>query len=375
MGSSAVTVGEIVDFLEQKYPPELAEPWDAVGMACGDRTAPVARVLFALDPTDAVVDEAIAYGADLIVTHHPLLLRGVHGVAADTPKGRIVHRLIKADCALFTAHTNADRARDGVNDALAGVLGLREARPLVPVEGVRLEKVVTFAPHADLDKVIDALAAAGAGALGEYSRCAFTSTGVGTFLPGAQANPAIGERGRVETVDETRIEMVYRPAVRNVVVEALRAAHPYEEPAFDLLAMVPLPDDRGLGRVGVLDDPVTLAEFSRRVAVALPRSHAGIRTAGDLGTTIHTVAVLGGAGDSHLEDARGAGADVFVTADLRHHVVSEHLAAGGPALIDGGHWSTEWPWLPLADRLLAKAFPQLTTRVSTICTDPWTSFG
>ncbi|PRZ41306.1 dinuclear metal center YbgI/SA1388 family protein [Antricoccus suffuscus] len=365
------TVGEIVDFFEQCYPPELAESWDAVGLACGDRTAPVGRVLFALDPTDAIVDEAIEYGADLIVTHHPLMLRGVHAVAADTPKGRIVHRLIKADCALFSAHTNADRAREGVNDALAGALGLRDTRPLVPAEGARLEKLVTFVPRAVADSVIDALASAGAGALGDYSRCAFISTGVGTFLPGAQAHPAIGERGRVETVDETRVEMVYRSGIRADVVAALRTAHPYEEPAFDLLAMVPLPDDRGLGRVGALDQPMTLAEFARRVAGALPRSKAGIRTAGDLNTTIRTVAVLGGAGDSHLDDARRAGADVFVTADLRHHVVSEHLAAGGPALIDGGHWSTEWPWLPVAERLLAQVFPQLATQVSTLCTDPW----
>lgn len=375
MSGNRLSVGDVVDFFERQYPPELAESWDAVGLACGDRAAPVNRVLFAVDPVDAVIDEAIVYDADLIVTHHPLMLRGVTGVAADTPKGRIVHRLIKADCALFNAHTNADRARNGVNDALAAALGLINTRPLDPADDTRLEKIVTFVPYADSDSVIDALSEAGAGALGQYSRCAFTSTGIGTFLPGAQANPAIGSRGEIETVEERRVEMVYPPDLRAEIVRALRAAHPYEEPAFDLFAMVPLPSDQGLGRVGALDRPVPLSEFARRVASALPRSKAGIRTAGALTASVSRVAVLGGAGDSHLEHARRSGADVYVTADLRHHPVSEHLAAGGPAVIDGGHWSTEWPWLPVAQRLLAEAFPQLSTRVSTLCTDPWTAFG
>jgi len=375
MGDNGLSIGDVVDFFESRYPPELAESWDAVGLSCGDRGDPVTRVLFAVDPSDAVVDEALVYGADLIVTHHPLMLRGVTGVAADTPKGRVVHRLIKAGCALFTAHTNADRARDGVNDALADALGLLNLRPLDPADGTRLEKVITFVPYSDAQRVIDALAQAGAGALGHYSRCAFTSAGVGTFLPGAQANPAIGIRGQVETVDEQRIEMVYPPGVRTEIVRALRAAHPYEEPAFDLFAMVPLPSDQGLGRVGTVDHPVPLSEFARRVASALPRSKAGIRTAGALTAQVSTVAVLGGSGDSHLEYAQRSGADVYVTADLRHHPVSEHLAAGGPAVIDGGHWSTEWPWLPVAQRLLTEAFPQLSTHVSTLCTDPWTAFG
>lgn len=367
-----MTVGEIAAFLDEIYPPALAESWDVVGLAVGDRDVPVHQVLCAVDPVEAVIDEAIKLGARLIMTHHPLMLRGLTTVATDTAKGSLIAKLIKNDIALFTAHTNADRARDGVNDALAAAVGMTDTIPLVPAEGSKLEKIVAFVPSESADHVINSLSVAGAGALGNYSRCAFVSTGVGTFIPGDHAQPTIGARGQQTQVAESRIEMVYQPDRRIDVVQALRQAHPYEEPAFDLLQMMPIPSDAGLGRVGELREPVSLAEFCARVAGALPRAPVGIRTAGDLDAQIRTVAVLGGAGDSHLGDACTSGADVFLTADLRHHVVSEHLAAGGPALIDAGHWATEWLWLPtLADKLMRR-FGDLNVTVSTIPTDPFT---
>ncbi|MEO9198624.1 MAG: Nif3-like dinuclear metal center hexameric protein [Antricoccus sp.] len=367
-----VTVGDIATFLDAIYPPELAESWDTVGLAVGDRDASVEQVLCAVDPVEAVIDEAIRLGAKLIVTHHPLLLRGITTVATDTARGALIAKLIKNDIALFTAHTNADRARDGVNDALAAAVGITGTVPLVPVEGLKLEKIAVFVPGESAEQVIDSLSAVGAGALGNYSRCAFIGTGIGTFRPGDDARPTTGERGQQTDVAESRIEMVYQPHQREAVVHAMREAHPYEEPAFDLLQMLPLPSDAGLGRVGKLSQPVSLAQFCATVAKALPSAPVGIRAAGNLNAQIRNVAVLGGAGDSHLEDARRSGADVFLTADLRHHVVSEHLAAGGQALIDGGHWATEWPWLPrLADRL-TREFGDLRVLVSEIPTDPFT---
>ncbi|MFV0534764.1 MAG: Nif3-like dinuclear metal center hexameric protein [Cumulibacter sp.] len=366
------TLADITGFLDEIYPPSLAEPWDSVGLISGDPTQSVQRIHLALDPTEATVGDAVDAGADLLLTHHPLLLRGASQIPATTSKGRVLRAAIKADCALFNAHTNADRARHGVNDALAEAVGLVNTTPLVPADDVRLEKIITFVPEADAQRVIDALAAVGAGAQGDYTRCAFITTGTGTFIPGEDANPAIGQRRVVEEVRESRIEMVLAPRDRRAVLHALRAAHPYEEPAFDLLAMVPLPSDQGLGRVGDLTEVCTLREYAARVAAALPSAPAGIRAGGDPDRLVRRVAVLGGSGDSHLGDAARAGVDVYLTADLRHHPAAEHLDEGGPALIDAGHWATESTWLPMAARLLLERFgDSVSCTVSSVCTDPW----
>lgn len=368
-------LADVIAFLDEIYPPALAEPWDSVGLITGDPGQLVRRVHLALDPTERTLAEAIDRGADLLLTHHPLLLKGVNQIPSTTSKGRVLRAAIKADCAMFNAHTNADRARGGVNDALADAIGLTGTTPLVPADGMALEKVVTFVPPADASRVVDALAGAGAGAIGDYSRCAFLSTGTGTFIPGDAANPAIGQRGTSEVVQETRIEMVLPPARRRAVVQALRESHPYEEPAFDVLAMVPLPSDQGLGRVGELPAPMTLRELCAHLAEVLPAAPVGVRAAGDPDRVIRKVAVLGGSGDSHLADAARAGVDAYVTADLRHHPVSEHLADGGPALIDAGHWATESTWLPYAARALTEQFGDLDCSVSELCTDPWTTLN
>ena len=181
--------------LDGLFDPRDAESWDAVGLVCGDPEQPVRRILFAVDPVAAVVDEALRLGADLVVTHHPLLLTAVHGVPVSDPRGAIVHRLIKAGVALFTAHTNADVASPGVSDALAAALGLVDLRPLEPLPGPALDGLVTYVPYADATRLLDALSAAGAGAVGDYSRCAWQVRGEGTFVPGPGASPAIGAVG------------------------------------------------------------------------------------------------------------------------------------------------------------------------------------
>jgi dinuclear metal center YbgI/SA1388 family protein len=376
----ALTLRDVVAALDALYPPEWAEDWDAVGLVCGDPDAPVRRVLFAVDPVTATVEEALTDHADLLVTHHPLFLRGVHGVPATTYKGKLVHRLVRGGAGLLVAHTNADVADPGVSDALADRIGLQDTAPLRPSRSDPMDKVVTFVPHADAGKVLDALADAGAGTLGQYSRCAWTATGEGTFRPEEGANPAIGTVGTVEVVGETRLEMILPRYRRNAVVAALRDAHPYEEPAFDLFELATLPGNRGIGRVGRLAAEMSLAEFARHVAARLPASAAGIRAAGDPDRPIRTVAVAGGAGDSHLADAVRVGADAYVTADLRHHPVSEHVENGGPALVEASHWSTERPWLDDAARRLIDALrvrhgdlgATVDVAVSDLVTDPWT---
>lgn len=372
-------LGDVVAAMEELFPAQSAEPGDPVGLVVGDLAAPVRRVLFAVDPVRAVVEEAVATQADLVVVHHPLLFRAVHSVAASTPKGRAVHELIRHNIGLLVAHTNADSADGGVSESLALALGLGNLAPLGSAStppSDRLDKVVTFVPSALADDMVDALAAAGAGSLGAYDRCSFLTTGSGTFRPGERAVPAIGRIGIVEVVDETRVEMVLPRHRRGDVVAALRAAHPYEEPAFDVLEMADVPGTRGTGRVGTLPRPLALRQFAESVVAALPPTATGARVAGDLDAVVRTVGVLGGSGDFMLNAAREAGLDAFVTSDLRHHPASElREYVGAPALVDVPHWAAEWTWLPraaraLADRLAAGG-ATVDCDVSRICTDPW----
>jgi dinuclear metal center YbgI/SA1388 family protein len=264
-----VLLGDVVAALEARFDPALAESWDAVGLVCGDPEEPVGRVLFAVDPVTDVVDEALALGAQLVVTHHPLLLTAVHGVPADDAKGSLVHRLIRGRAGLFVAHTNADRAADhGVNDALAAVLGLRDTAPLEP----------------------------------------------------SAADPRAG-----------------------------------------------------LGRVGGLSAPMSLREFAEHAAAVLPATVGGVRVAGDLDREVHTVAVCGGSGGSLIETAAAAGADVLLTSDLKHHPVSEWQRPEAMGLCDVAHFATEWPWLPVAARVLHRDLSgRVEVSVSTRRTDPWT---
>ncbi len=286
-----------------------------------------------------------------------------------------LHRLIRAGIAHVAAHTNADRAAGGVNDALAAALGLRDVRPLVPAPASPLDKIATFVPVAAAAGVIEALARVGAGRIGEYTEAAFTVDGTGQFRPGPAAHPTIGTVGALERVPETRIEMVAPRALRSTVVAALRAAHPYEEPAFDLIEVVsPAEPGTGLGRVGELPGPMTLTAFTDYVAARLPPTASGVRAGGDPDRVVSTVAVCGGAGDGELAAASASGADVYLTSDLRHHVAAEHLAdPDRPALVDVAHWAGEWPWLGRAADMITAALPgSVSVTVSHRCTDPWT---
>ena len=267
--SAPPTVRDVVDALDRRYPRAWAEQWDRVGLVLGDFDSAVRTVLCVVDSVPETVEQAITLGADLIVAHHPLLLKPVSSIAPDTYKGRIIHRLIRADVALYAAHTNADTANPGVSDALAGRLELVDLRPLVPARG----------------------AAEG--------------------------------------------------------------------------------DGRGIGRIGELPAAMPFGEFAGFAARRLPGTAGGVRAAGDPARAVRTIAVCGGAGDSFLADATAAGVDVYLCADLRHHPASEHLAAGGPALLDVAHWASERPWLDDVAQWLRGEFP-IEAIVSDLDTDPWT---
>ena len=372
-------LAEIVALVEGWYPPQHAEEWDAVGLVCGDPDAEVRRVLLAVDPVLGVVDEAVALGADLVIVHHPLYLKGTTSVAATTPKGRVVHRLARAGCGLLTAHTNADSPTGGVSEAIALALGLGDVRPLAPDAAVPRDKIVAFVPTADADRVRAALAGAGAGSIGDYEAASFSAPGQGRFRPLPGANPAIGTVGVPEVVDEERIEVVVDRTLRDRVVAALLEAHPYEEPAYDVFELAAMPDPtRGSGRVGQLAEPMPLRAFAELAAKVFPVTAAGLRVAGDPEQLVSRVALCGGSGDFLLDRARSAGADVYVTSDLRHHPASESREHGGPALVDVAHWAAESLWLPvLRDRLVAVLSERglgdtVEVHISTTTTDPWT---
>jgi dinuclear metal center YbgI/SA1388 family protein len=367
------TLGDITALLDEWYPPHTADEWDAVGLVCGDPASDVRRVLLAVDPVTAVADEAIAVGAQLVVTHHPLFLKGVHGVAATDPKGRVVHRLLGSGCGLFAAHTNADAPVGGVSEALALALGIVDPRPIEPHRR-QLDKLVVFAPADSAERLRAALVEAGAGRIGDYDSASFTSAGEGRFRPLGGARPAIGTVGELETVDEVRIEVVASRELRGQVLAGMRAAHPYEEPAHDIIELADDEDPTsGSGRIGRLAEALTLRELAERVDAVLPTTAHGVRVSGDPDQRIETVAVCGGAGDFLLDRVRRLDADVYVTSDLRHHPASELREHGAPALVDVAHWAAESMWLPVLRRRLVDALGDtVEVSISTANTDPWT---
>ncbi len=370
--------------LDGWYPPATAESWDAVGLTCGDPAAQVERILLAVDCVPETVAEAVESGAQLLITHHPLLLSGVHGVPADDPKGALVHRMIRVGVAHFVAHTNADIAAAGVSQALADCLGLRATTPLAPAPGPALDHLTVYVPAEDCDRLISALTEAGAGAVGNYDQCTFTVSGQGSYRPLPGAEPADGEIGVLTRKSEQALSVVLPRRQRAAVLAAMRQAHPYEEVAFTLTEQPALDSDTGTGRIGVLTEPMTLRAFTDHVAARLPSTAWGVRAAGRPDHLIRTVAVCGGSGASYTELARARGADAYLTSDLKHHSTVEAVteradhtggaAASGAqlALVDAAHWATEWPWLPVAAELLRRRFGEVEVAVSTAVTDPWT---
>lgn len=377
------TVEEVVGWIESNFPPDLAENWDAVGLVCGRPQIRVGSVRVVVDVTADVVANAIADGVDFILAHHPLFLGGVSSVAPTDHKGRIIHDLIENRIALYVAHTSADSARPGVSDALGALVGVANMRPLDPVAVQPLEKVTVYVPISAVQPVLNALSDAGAGQIGNYERCAYLVAGTGTFVPMVGADPYVGRIGVAEEVEEYRVEMVLPHAKRDAVVAALRDAHPYEEPAFDITELAtsdthfPASSGVGIGRVGRLSEHLTLREFAESVAQVLPQTHHGVRVAGDLARPVRTVALCGGSGDSLLDAATAAGADVYLTSDLKHHRVSEHLADGGCAIVDVAHFASEYPWCEQTaaalSKWLAESGANVSVTVSSLVTDPWSA--
>jgi dinuclear metal center YbgI/SA1388 family protein len=341
-------VSEIAAAVERLAPPELAEGWDNSGLQVGDPAAGASRVLVALTPLPEVFDEAEETGADFLLLHHPLIFSPLKSVNTGSYPGDLVARAISGNLTVYAAHTSYDAAPDGVSAALASAVGLRGPLEVVSPKGA-LRKLVVFVPVEDAEAVSEALAGAGAGRIGDYTRCTFRSPGTGTFLPGEGSDPYLGERGRLERVDEVRLETVVPAHLARAAVDAATAAHPYEEVALDVYPVEGVPEGCGYGRVGTLLEPLSPEELGSRISHSLG-FQAQLVSEGDRGS-IRRVAVLGGSGGSFILEAASSGADAYVTGDLDYHdaLLAESL---GLAAVDAGHAATELPSLePLARRL------------------------
>ncbi|QIN77987.1 Nif3-like dinuclear metal center hexameric protein [Rubrobacter marinus] len=344
-----VRVREIQEAVEGIAPASLAEDWDNVGLQVGRPDARVSRVLVALTPLPEVFEEAEETGADLLLFHHPLVFRPLESVDTGSYPGDLVARAIGGNITVLAAHTNYDAAPGGVSVALAEALGLVEPTRVVVPKG-SMRKIVVFVPEPDADRMADALTQAGAGRIGDYTHCTFRSPGTGTFFGGEGTDPYAGEKGRLERVPELRLETVVPAHLVRGAIAAIRASHPYEEPAFDVYGVDGYPEGCGYGRVGRLPEPLSPEEFAGHVSDSLG---FGVRLVSDPapGRAVEHVAVLGGSGGSFIPQAAASGADAYVTGDLSYHdaLLAESL---GLVAVDAGHAATEFPSLaPLARRL------------------------
>jgi dinuclear metal center YbgI/SA1388 family protein len=378
----ALLLGEVTALLERLAPLEHAENWDNVGLLVEpelDRKASAApsvrRALLLVDLTEAVLDEALARDVDLLVAYHPPLFEPVKRLRASAPSERLVLRAARAGLAIYSPHTALDAAPGGVNDWLADALGPGLRTPLVAarrVESNAAYKVVVFVPAENVDALRTALAGAGAGVIGNYGECSFELPGSGTFFGGDAANPAVGERGRLERVAETRLEMVCSEAALPRVAETLRRVHPYEEPAWDAYALAPKPVLAvGAGRRVELAEPASLELVASRVKERVGRPAVRIARAERhaLGALVRTAALCAGSGGGLLSASLGS--DVFVTGELRHHDVLRALA-NGTSVIACEHSSSERGFLrPFAERLGEAAQGALEVLISEADREPF----
>ncbi len=355
---------ELSAFLESVAPLSYQESYDNSGLIHGNPEAEISSALISLDCTEAVVDEAIRLGIQLIISHHPIVFKGLKKFNAKTYVERVVMKAIKHDIALYAIHTNFDSVGNGVNAKICEKLGVKNCQILAPKEGL-LKKLVTYCPISHADKVRAALFEAGAGAIGNYSECSFNAEGYGTFKAGVGADPYVGEIGEQHRENELRIETVYPLVAERKVLIALLQTHPYEEVAYDLYNLTN-EFQVGSGMVGNLPQDMDELEFLYMLKDVLDAKvvrHTALR-----GRKVRRVAVCGGSGSFLLKNAIAAGADIFVTADFKYH---EFFDAEGKIVIsDVGHFESEQFTAELLFEIITKKFPNFALRLTSIDTNP-----
>lgn len=369
------SIRDIIETLEEWAPPGSAQDYDNVGLQVGNADRTVTTALVALDATPQVLREAEEIGAELVITHHPLLFRPLEGVTADDFVSSLALRFAEARIGLYSAHTNLDAAPGGVSFALAERLDLQDVEFLNTFED-SLYKLAVFVPEEAFEDVRQALADAGAGRIGNYEACAFASEGTGYFKPRAEATPYIGEAdGDVESAQERKLEVEVARWNLDSVLSAMEAAHPYEKVAYDLYPVKQKNSRAGLGAVGRLNTPMPLSDVLDRIATRLDAG--SLRYAGDGEATVERVAVCGGAGSDFIGMARRAGADAYVTADVKYHEFFEVLDGEGTpemALIDPGHYESEAVTEPLLRDWFEERFPEVSWHRTETTTSPMRTF-
>lgn len=346
-----LTVGDVVARLAAATHPERAASWDAVGLQVGDPDTPVNSVAVVHEVTESVTVRLEASPVDLVVSYHPLLFRpAARLVPGRSPAGRAT-RLLRAAVAVVVSHSDFDAMPGGMSDAMADALGLADVSGFAPVVAADQVKLVTFAPEASVEALVEALVDAGAGRIGGYQRCAFTVGGVGRFVAGDSTRPVVGTAGSANAEQEVRLEMVAPQRVTDAVVTALLGAHPYEEPAFDVYPVTA--KQLAGGRIGTYDGP-----WSDLVDLVIEQFRPdGLRLGALADVVPRRVAVSPGAGNSRVDAAAGAGCDVLVSGEISHHRVVE-ANDRGLSIIDPGHASTERPGMARLRSLVAELLGQ-----------------
>ena len=369
-----VKLHEICALISDHYPEKCAEEWDNPGLQLGRDDAEIARVLVALELTHPVIAEAIQTQAQLILTHHPFIFKPLKSVSTRTPEGSMLLDLAEHHIALAAAHTNLDAAPGAIAQKLAQDLGMHNTTPFLPATPYDACKIVVFVPEPHAEQVAAAMHEAGAGCVGNYSDVSFRASGTGYFTCGSETHPAIGKPGSAETVDEQRIEMVVSSRYLGRVIRALRASHPYEEPAFDVFRLSSevhgISDLYGFGTIGKLPAPVKLADLLNTIKTVWELPH--LRYAGDPESSVSRVAILNGSGGRYISKCSGK-ADVLITGDCGHHDF-DNARRMGIALVDAGHYGTE-KFIPqiMADMLRQSAYgDQLDIRVAQSMQNPMT---
>ncbi|MDP4083486.1 MAG: Nif3-like dinuclear metal center hexameric protein [Bacillota bacterium] len=324
---------EIIQLFEQFSPKDLAMEGDKIGLQIGRLNKKVHRVMIALDVLENVVDEAIEKDVQLIIAHHPLIYRPLQKITTDMGPGKIIEKLIKHEIAVYAAHTNLDVATGGVNDLLADAIGLENAEVLIPTFEHSLKKLIVYVPIDHEDTIRKVLGEAGAGFIGNYSHCSFSSNGTGRFLPGENTNPYRGSQGTIDEVKEVKIETIVPENILKKVVTAMVKAHPYEEVAYDIYPLENKGQQLGLGRIGMIKE-TTLGDFAEKVKSTLEVNR--VRVVGELHSKVKKVAILGGDGNKYFSQAKFKGADVYVTGDIYYHTAHDAMMLG-LNMIDPGH--------------------------------------
>ncbi|TFJ94096.1 Nif3-like dinuclear metal center hexameric protein [Lentibacillus salicampi] len=332
--TTIVRNADIFKAMETWAPKHLAYDWDHIGLQIGSFHQPVKKVMVTLDVLESTADEAIEKNVDLIIAHHPLLFKSMQHVNVDTAKGRTIRKLLQHDITVYAAHTNLDAANGGVNDMLCDRLGIGDRKILDVSHTEKLVKLAVFVPVTHAEQVRNAISEKGAGHIGDYSHCTFQTTGQGTFKPLDGTDPYIGTHGKLAFVDEVKIETILPASKLPPVLEAMITAHPYEEAAYDIYPVENSGTVYGVGRIGKLDQKLTLEALCEHVKTALNVPH--VRVTGELAKEVQKVAVLGGSGEKYIHKAKQMGADVYITGDMTFHAAQD-AEAMGLSVIDPGH--------------------------------------